>query len=73
MVYLRSAVCRYSLILSLTQLQGQLLGIIRQSGEKRAAEIPVSEVMEARLTGPNFQITGQTHEEQPVTRQGNTE
>ena len=61
------------LLLSLTKTADELQGQITGRGEKETASVPVSGIMAARLTGPNFQITAVTPEEQAISRQENTE
>lgn len=55
------------LILSLVKPIEELKQMIKAEGEKEGAQIRISNRMEARLTGPNFQITAITSEEQAIT------
>lgn len=61
------------LLLSFKDAADELKEKIREQGEKESAIIRVAPIMEARLTGPNFQITAVTPEEQGVSGQDNTE
>ena len=61
------------LLLSLKEAEDELKEKIKEKGEKESAIVQVSPIMEARLTGPNFQITAVTPEEQGISRQENTE
>jgi hypothetical protein len=61
------------LILSLTDTAEQLKQSITAAGDKLGAKIKVSNRMEARLTGYQFQITKVTPEVQAVSRNEQTE
>jgi hypothetical protein len=61
------------LLLSLEESIEDLRKTLTQAGEKEGARIRVSDRMEARLTGPNFQIAAITPEEQAITSKGVTE
>jgi hypothetical protein len=54
------------LLLSLERSVAELQGAIAPPGRTEGATVRVSRIMEARLTGPQFQITAITPEEQPV-------
>ena len=61
------------LLLGLSTSADELKRMIEAVGEREAARIKVSDVMEARLSGSNFAITAVTPERQAVTRTGVTE
>ena len=54
------------LLLSLQKPMDELREAIAAAGEREGAKVRVSNRMEARLSGPNFQITAITTEEQAV-------
>lgn len=54
------------LLLSLQQPIDELRNAITAAGEREGATVRVSNRMEARLSGPNFQITAITTEEQAI-------
>jgi hypothetical protein len=60
------------LLLSLKTNTAALEQLIHASGDKVSATIHVSDRMEARLTGVNFEITAITPEDQPVSETQNT-
>jgi len=64
---------RVQLILSHKETVDELKRAITEEGLKEGAEIRVSEVMEADLTGPMFQITAITPEQQGVSKSRRTE
>jgi hypothetical protein len=57
------------LVLSLRKPIDELKQLIEAQGEKEGTRIRVSNLMEARLTGLNFQITAVTPEKQAITGQ----
>ena len=61
------------LLLSMEQSIEDLSRTVTAAGEKEGARIRVSNRMEARVTGSNFQITAITSEEQAITSTGVTE
>ena len=61
------------LLLSLTKKIDELSQSITAPGTKEGAEIKVASVMEARLTGTNFQITAIGEEEKRISGVENTE
>jgi len=61
------------LVLAVEETIDNLKKLIEAEGEKIGARIRVSNNMEARLTGYNFQITAITPEVQAVSRKGTTE
>lgn len=61
------------LLLSLEQSVEDLRNAITAAGENEGARIRISNRMEARLTGPSFQITAITPEQQAITSKGVTE
>jgi hypothetical protein len=61
------------LLLSFEQSIEDLRNAVTAAGEKEGARIQVSNRMAARLTGPNFQITAITPEQQAITSKGVTE
>ncbi len=61
------------LLMSMTQATGELKELLKGKGEKESAVVPVAAIMEARLSGPNFEITATTPEEQPISRLEKTE
>jgi len=60
------------LLLSMTKSIEDLQVELTEPGERTGAQIRVSRVMEAALTGANFQITAITPEAQAITGQDNT-
>jgi len=61
------------LLLSPSQSGGELAATITAEGEKQQAKIKISDRMEARLTGAQFQITATTPEEQVISSREATE
>ena len=61
------------LLLSMSQATGELSKLLTGKGEKESAVVSVAGIMEARLSGPNFEITATTPEEQPISRLEKTE
>ena len=61
------------LLLSLERSIEDLRKTLTQAGDKEGAQIRVSDRMEARLTGQNFQITAVTPEEQAISSKDVTE
>lgn len=61
------------LVLGVAQEMDELKQRIEAEGERVGAQVRVSELMEARLTGPNFTITAITPELQAVSRNQPTE
>ena len=61
------------LLLSLDKSVEQLRNDVAEAGRKEGATVKVSDIMDARLVGPDFDITAVTPEEQPVTSKGTTE
>jgi hypothetical protein len=60
------------LILSLSKPVEELKRMIEAEGDKQGESIKVSDQMEARLTGPHFQIHAVTPESQGIASQGET-
>ena len=61
------------LLLSMNQATDDLTKLLKGKGEKESAVVSVAGIMEARLSGPNFEITATTPEEQPISRLEKTE
>lgn len=61
------------LVLGVHKTPSELKDLIKSQGEKRGAEIRISDEMEARLTGFNFTIKAMTAEKQAVSQVHNTE
>jgi hypothetical protein len=61
------------LLLSLEQSVEELRGAVTAEGEREGHQVRVSNRMEARLSGADFQITAITPEDQAITSRGVTE
>jgi hypothetical protein len=69
----RDATVMIHLLLSMSQGSGDLSKMVKGKGERETAIVPVTQIMQAHLSGPNFQVTPITPEEQPISRFDKTE
>jgi hypothetical protein len=69
----RDATVMIHLLLGMNQGTGALYELVEGKGETKTAIVPVTQIMQAHLSGPNFQVTPITPEEQPVSRHEKTE
>lgn len=66
-------IAQIELRLSMDQSVEELQKAITSAGQKEGRQVRISDVMEARLTGPAFQITAQTPREQAIASRGVTQ